>query len=109
MKTSTAELEKKVMINIAESEYIDVRTLDELVNYPTWSFVATNSTKQLSGALGSLVKKGLVICVSDTVNKKEEEQCWLTQSGVDHLKSAMVRKIKDKREYRGDSIKPGIA
>jgi hypothetical protein len=79
------ELEKKVMINIAESEYINVKSLDELVNYPTWSFVATDETKQLAGALGSLVKKGLVKCSLD--NGKDDETCWLTMEGVEKLKS----------------------
>jgi hypothetical protein len=91
MKTTQlqlTELEKKVMINIAESEYIDVETLDGLVDYPTWSFVATDETKELAGALGSLVKKGLVVCGSDVGDKgKKLETCWLTKDGVEHLKN----------------------
>jgi hypothetical protein len=85
METTITELEQKVMINIAESEYIDVQSLDELVDYPTWSFVATDSSNQLKGALGSLVKKGLVVCASD--GNKDDETCHLTASGVDALKS----------------------
>jgi hypothetical protein len=88
MKAELTDLEKAVMINIAESEYIDVASLDELVDYPTWSFVATNETKILAGALGSLVKKGLVICSKDngSDNGKDKETCWLTANGVEQLK-----------------------
>ncbi len=85
MKIQLTELEKKVMINIAESEYINVLTLDELVDYPTWSFVATDQKKELTGSLGSLVKKGLVEC--DPTAKSGDETCWLTQSGVNTLKT----------------------
>ena len=96
MKTETidtyrlTDLEKQVMINIAESEYINVSSLDELVNYPTWSFSATNSTKQLAGALGSLVKKGYASCSSDPENSTKrgnDDTCCLTELGVRHLKT----------------------
>lgn len=83
------DLEKKVMINIAESEYINASTLDDLIGYPTWSFVATHETKQLAGALGSLVKKGLAVCSSDPQNAQgrgDDDTCWLTKDGVEALK-----------------------
>lgn len=82
MKTELTELEKQVLINIAESEYIDVQSIEKLLNYPTWSFVATNQQKQLTGALSSCVQKGLVGC-DNTV--KGDETVWLTQLGVDEL------------------------
>lgn len=84
------ELEKKVMINIAESEYADVSVLDDLIDFPVWSFSATNETKQLAGALGSLAKKGLVGCSSDPDNAQtrgDDDTCWLTKIGVENLKS----------------------
>lgn len=71
------DLERQVVNNIIKSEYMDA-TGDDMVNFPVWSFSATNSTKQLSGALGSLVKKGLVICDGDG----GEETCSLTVDGV---------------------------
>ncbi len=83
-KISLTELEKQVLINIAESEYIDVTTIEQLLNYPTWSFVATDQKKELTGALSSCVKKGLVGC-DNTV--KGDETVWLTQLGVDMLQT----------------------
>ena len=80
------DLEAQVLKNIAHSEYIDSVTPEELIGYPTWSFVATNQTKQLTGALGSCIKKGLV--GGDTPETKSgNETCYLTTEGVEYLKS----------------------
>lgn len=83
----TTELENQVLIRIAKSEYIDVSSIDELVDFPTWSFVATNETKELAGALGSLAKKGLVGCDNEKGDRgQNQECCWLTKEGVQVLK-----------------------
>jgi hypothetical protein len=77
------ELEKQVLINIKNSEYQDGSSLE---NSWVWSFSVTNETKQLSGALGSCVKKGLVVCdMDDTGNGKPDEVCSLTKEGVEYL------------------------
>ena len=48
-----------------------------MVNWAVWSFSVTDETKQLAGALGSLVKKGLCSCdISEG-----DETCALTTEG----------------------------
>ena len=74
------ELEKQILLNIKNSEYQDGSSLD---NSWVWSFSVTNETKQLSGALGSCVKKGLVQCYNDD----GDETCSLTKEGVIYLQS----------------------
>jgi hypothetical protein len=69
------DLERKVIENIINSEYMDT-TNEEMINWGVWSFSATNENKQLAGALGSLVKKGL--CFSDD---NEDPICGLTEKG----------------------------
>jgi len=70
------DLERKVIENILNSEYMDV-TGKQMVNWAVWSFSVTNENKQLAGALGSLVKKGLCSCdVSEGY-----ETCALTTEG----------------------------
>jgi len=70
------DLERKVIENILNSEYMDA-TGEQLINWAVWSFSVTNKTKQLAGALGSLVKKGLCSCdVSEG-----DETCALTREG----------------------------
>ena len=70
------DLERKVIENIINSEYMDA-TGEQLINWAVWSFSVTNETKQLAGALGSLVKKGLCSCdVSEG-----DETCALTREG----------------------------
>ncbi|MCK9415577.1 hypothetical protein M0Q97_02830 [Candidatus Dojkabacteria bacterium] len=70
------DLERKVIKNILNSEYMDA-TGEQLINWAVWSFSVTNETKQLAGALGSLVKKGLCSCdVSEG-----DETCALTCEG----------------------------
>lgn len=79
------DLEKQVLINIKNSEYQDGMPLD---NSWVWSFSVTNQTKQLAGALGSCVKKGLAKCHVDKSDKnKDDETCSLTKDGVEYLKS----------------------
>lgn len=70
------DLERQVIQNIIDSEYMDASG-EQMVNWAIWSFSATNETKQLAGALGSLVKKGLCTCdVSEG-----DETCALTNEG----------------------------
>ena len=78
---NVTELEKQVLINIKNSEYQDGSSLK---NSWVWSFSVTNETKQLAGALGYCVKKGLALCYHDV---KDDETCTLTELGVDYLKS----------------------
>ena len=70
------ELETQVLKNIIHSEYMDAEGL-QMINWHVWSFSVTNETKQLAGALGSLVKKGLVVC--DT--SEGDETCALAYEG----------------------------
>jgi len=70
------DLERKVIENILNSEYMDAIG-EQLINWSVWSFSVTNETKQLAGALGSLVKKGLCSCdISEG-----DETCALTREG----------------------------
>jgi len=70
------DLERQVIQNIIDSEYMDA-TGEQMVNWAVWSFSVTNETKQLAGALGSLVKKGLCSCdISEG-----DETCALTNEG----------------------------
>ena len=70
------DLERQVISNIINSDYMDVEG-ERMINWGVWSFSATNETKQLAGALGSLVKKGL--CFAD--DRHEEPLCGLTKEG----------------------------
>jgi len=82
---NVTDLEREVLINIKNSEYQDGSPLD---NSWVWSFSVTNETKQLAGALGSCVKKGLAECYVDKNDKnKDDETCTLTTEGVKYLKS----------------------
>ena len=70
------DLERQVIQNILDSEYMGA-TGDQIIDWAVWSFSVTNETKQLAGALGSLVRKGLVSCdVSEG-----DETCALTTDG----------------------------
>ena len=81
MKTLTdtkfvTELERRVVENIINSEYMGAAG-EDMINWAVWSFSVTNETKQLAGALGSLVKKGLCSCdISEG-----DETCALTAEG----------------------------
>ena len=83
---NVTKLEEQVLLNIKNSEYQDGTPLALCT---VWSFTATNETKQLAGALGSCVKKGLAECYTDDCdgNGREDETCTLTQKGVDYLES----------------------
>ncbi len=70
------DTEREVIENIINSEYMDVSG-EDMVNWAVWSFSATNETKKLAGALGSLVKKGLCFCQ----NSEGDETCGLTLEG----------------------------
>lgn len=70
-------LEREVLKNIINSEYMNAER-EGMINFPVWSFTATNETKQLTGALGSLVKKGFVC--SDN-NGSDDPCCFLTADG----------------------------
>jgi hypothetical protein len=79
---SVTDLEKEVIDNIIHSEYMDVRD-ERMIDWSVWSFSATNQNKQLAGALGSLVKKGLV----SSDDTEEEPTCALTKDGFDWAKN----------------------
>lgn len=70
------ELEKQVLSNIVNSEYMGATSI-QMIDWAIWSFSATNENKQLAGALGSLVKKGL--CFSD--DEDNDPICGLTEQG----------------------------
>lgn len=72
------DLERRVIQNIIKSEYMDAIG-EQMIDWAVWSFSATNSTKELAGALGSLVKKGL--CFANGHSKHEGETCGLTKEG----------------------------
>jgi len=74
--TFVTDLERQVIQNILDSEYMDA-TGEQIINHSVWSFSVTNETKQLAGALGSLVKKGLVGCDES----EGDETCYLTKDG----------------------------
>jgi hypothetical protein len=75
---NVTELEKQVLKNIINSEYMDV-TGKDMINWAVWTFSVTNEDKQLAGALGSLVKKGLC-----SVEEEESETvCYLTKEGFE--------------------------
>ncbi len=89
-ETKLTPLEIEVLQNIANSEYMDVDSFDDMIKFPVWSFSVVSlmgyplsSTNKLKGALGSCVKKGLVECQQ---TKSEDEECWLTEKGVEILK-----------------------
>ena len=71
------DLERQVIENIINSEYMDV-TGEDMINWGVWSFTATNEDKKLAGALGSLVKKGLVYSDDEVGN---DSTCALTKEG----------------------------
>ena len=71
------DLERKVIKNIINSEYMNAQG-EDMINFPVWSFTATDENKQLAGALGSLVKKGLVFSDDERGNNAT---CGLTVEG----------------------------
>lgn len=76
-------LEKNVIKNIINSEYMDAKD-EMMINWGVWSWSATNEDKQLAGALGSLVKKGY--CFVENLNS-EDSSCGLTEKGYIWAKS----------------------
>lgn len=81
MKNSLTALEIEVIKNIINSEYMDAEG-EMLINWAVWSFSVTNSTKELAGALGSLVKKG--ICFAQM--QDSDHTCGLTNLGYEIAK-----------------------
>ena len=75
-KIKITKLEKRVLFNIINSNFMDVTGTD-MIGEPIWSFSATNENKQLAGALGSLVKKGFCQCGEH----EGSEVCMLTEAG----------------------------
>ena len=73
---TVTDLERDVIKNIINSEYMDT-VGERMIDWSVWSFTATNGTKQLSGALGSLVKKGFCTCAIS----EGDETCALTEEG----------------------------
>lgn len=80
------DLEKQVIQNIINSEYMDVNG-EQMIGWGVWSFSATNENKQLAGALGSLVKKGFCFCENDEGN---DESCGLTLEGFNWAKNNKI-------------------
>jgi hypothetical protein len=77
MKNATVtELERQVIQNIINSEYMDADG-EMIISWGVWSFSATHSRKDLAGALGSLEQKGLV----GFDHTDEMPVCYLTESG----------------------------
>ena len=77
METYLSELEQQVVKNIISSEYMDADG-EQMIGWSVWSFSVTNGKKNLAGAIGSLVKKGIVCCDSWGT---DEEVCSLTADG----------------------------
>jgi hypothetical protein len=69
-------LEMQIIQNIINSEYMDAKG-EQMIDWAVWSFSVTHETKRLAGALGSLVKKGLVACSIS----EGDETCALTVDG----------------------------
>ena len=72
------EKEKEVLYNIVNSEFMGA-TGEAMIGVPIWSWSATNRSRSLSGALGSLTKKNLVVCKVE----KEGRTVFLTKEGFD--------------------------
>lgn len=72
------EKEKEVLTNIVNSEFMHASG-EDMVGMPIWSWSATNRSRSLAGALGSLAKKNLVI---SKVEKEGRTVC-LTKAGFD--------------------------
>jgi len=74
------ELEKDVILIIAKNEYGDDP------GDPVWTFVIEDNTdlhsKQISGVVSSLTKKGLIDSIDDGINST----IWLTANGVEKYK-----------------------
>ena len=78
-KNFVTTLERNVISNIIGSEYMDCTKDEEMIDWGVWSFSATNSRKDLAGALGSLVKKGL--CFAEFKPGDNDHVCGLTREG----------------------------
>lgn len=76
------DLEKQVIINIINSEYMNAEG-ELMINWGIWSFSVTNETKILAGALGSLVKKGLYF----SQDCEGDPTCGLTKDGYHWAKN----------------------
>lgn len=87
MTDVVTKLERQVIANIIDSEYMYAQDT-RMIDWPVWSFSVTNETKKLAGALGSLVKKGYVVC-DDT---EEDETCALTTAGYNLAKNQKMLK-----------------
>ena len=72
------EKEKQVLSNIVNSEFMTVSG-EDMVGVPIWSWSATNRSRSLAGALGSLTKKNLVVSKVE----KEGRTVFLTKEGFE--------------------------
>ncbi len=80
--TNITELESQVLDNIVKSEYMSVDKEDRrIIDWPVWSFSVTQSRKDLAGAIGSLVKKGLLTCQMEDGS----ETVCLTEAGFNFI------------------------
>jgi hypothetical protein len=77
-KIKVTEKEKEVLSNIVNSEFMNV-TGEDMIGLPIWSWSATNRSRSLAGALGSLTKKKLVVSKTE----KEGRTVFLTREGYD--------------------------
>lgn len=80
---SLTRLELRVLERIRKSEYMDVVSPEQMINWGVWSFSVTEGDKeflpnQIKGAMSSLSKKGL-ISVDDSDG---DEVVMMTEKGV---------------------------
>ena len=80
------EFEKIVVRVLAENEYSD--NLED----PVWTFIIEDNTnlhsKQISGIVSSLTKKGLV----NSNDNGKDSTIWLTKNGVEEYHKIKVKK-----------------
>jgi len=80
------ELEKVVIRTLAKNEYSDDP------GDPVWTFIIEDNTdlhsKQISGVVSSLTKKGLV----DSNDDGKDSTVWLTENGVEEYHKLKVKK-----------------
>lgn len=89
------DLEKRVILNIIESEYMGCDD-KRMINYPVWTFSVTNEKKNLAGALGSLVKKGYCFVETDKDDRgKQDSVCGLTKKGFIYAKkNKLIKEVR---------------
>jgi hypothetical protein len=98
------ELELEVLQNfLVDNEYmsgVSGEDLETAVNYPTWSWKATDEKKQLTGALSSLTQKEIVY-VDNSIPK--DATVHLTRFGYDTLVSLGITTEEQLRNFKLNS------